>query len=98
MVQGEIVSYGNLNEQNLDSEECLSESNKQLLSEKVFPFKHPHEQAFNQILLDDNHEDKDSEHVSVRERVFSLGDLITKFLVNCKHVDDNQSEEDLDNI
>ncbi len=92
------MSYGNLYEQNLNSEECLSESNEQLLSEEVFTFKHPHEQAFNQILLDNNHEDKDSKHVSVRERVFSLGNFVAKFLVNCKHVDHNQSKEDLDNI
>ncbi len=59
------MSYGNLNEQNLNSEECLSESNEQLLSEEIFAFKHPHEKAFNQILLDHNHEDKDSKHVGI---------------------------------
>lgn len=85
----EIVANWNLNEKYFNCEECLSEDDKELLSEEVLILKHSSQNALNDVLLNDDHENNDSEHVSIWEGVVSLGNLVCEFLIEVEHVDDH---------
>lgn len=56
MLKWEVMSEWNLNEQNFDSKECLSENDKKLLSKEWLLLKKKSEKTFNDILLNDDHE------------------------------------------
>lgn len=66
------MSDGNLKEEDLDGHEALSECHQETLIQILLILEEVNEEGFRDVLLHDDDEDHNSEHVCIRKWIISF--------------------------